>query len=220
MDENTKNSGPAIVATENWENFKERWYEVADLHDSGDVAGAVFQLKRLASEGFSPALAELGDKYEFGGGGIEVDLSEAVGWYKKSVEAIDDVRSHIGLARIYLQSKELDPDRSLSFYHLKLLADTDTMAGWFGLGLAHQHGIGTEVDLDAAETCFRNAVGKGHVVAGTHLAQILIANDRPGGFKNALRFLPRVLWMKLFRSDDPRLGFEYEPANAEQRGSE
>ena len=73
MDESTDESGPIIVPTENWELFKERWYEVADLHDSGDVAGAVFQLKRLASEGFSPALVELGDKYEFGSGGIEAD---------------------------------------------------------------------------------------------------------------------------------------------------
>ncbi|MGB5689106.1 MAG: tetratricopeptide repeat protein [Woeseiaceae bacterium] len=211
MNEKHGETGPVIVPTESWELYKERWYEVADLHDSGDVAGAVFQLKRLAGEGFSPALAELGDKYEFGGGGIDVDLAEAVEWYKKSVEAIDDVRSHIGLARIYLQSKELDPDRSLSFYHLKLLAETDTMAGWFGLGFAHQHGIGTDVDLDAAETCFRNAVEKGHLVAGTHLAQVLLANDRPGGFKTGLRFIPRVLWMKLFRPRDPRLGFEYEP---------
>jgi TPR repeat protein len=215
MDKNTEESGPIIVATENWEVFKDRWYEVADLHDSGDVAGAVFQLKRLANEGFSPALVELGDKYEFGGGGIDVDLSEAVEWYKKSVEAIDDVRSHIGLARIYLQSKDLDPDRSLSFYHLKILADTDTMAGWFGLGLAHQNGIGTDVDLEAAETCFKNAVEKGHLVAGTHLAQVLLAGDKPGSFKTALRYIPRVFWMKLVRSDDPRLGFEYEPIKAE-----
>ena len=211
MDDSTDESGPIIVPTENWELFKERWHDVADLHDSGDVAGAVFQLKRLADEGFSPALVELGDKYEFGGGGIEVDLTTAAGWYKKSVEAIDDVRSHIGLARIYLQSKELDPDRSLSFYHLKVLADTDIIAGWFGLGLAYQHGIGTDVDLDAAENCFEKAIEKGHLVAGAHLAQVLLAKDKPGGFKTAFRFTPRVLWMKVFRSDDPRLGFEYEP---------
>lgn len=211
MAEDPGETGPIVVPTENWDKYKERWCEVADLHDSGDVAGAVFQLKKLASEGFSPALAELGDKYEFGGGGIEVDLAEAAEWYKKSVEASDDVRSHIGLARIYLQSKELDPDRSLSFYHMKLLADSDTMAGWFGLGLAYQHGIGTDLDLNAAEECYRNAVAKGHLVAGTHLAKILLDTGKPGGFRMALRFMPRVLWMKFFRSHDPRLGFEYEP---------
>ena len=210
MDEPTNESGPIIVPIENRELFEQRWHEVADVFDSGDVAGAVFQLKRLANEGFSPALAELGDKYECGGRGIEIDLIEAADWYKKSVEAVDDVRSHIGLARIYLQSKDIDPDRSLSFYHLKVLADTDIMAGWFGLGLAYQHGIGTDIDLVAAETCFRNAVEKGHLVAGTHLAHVLLANDKPGGFKTAFQFVPRVLWMKLFRSDDPRLGFEYE----------
>ena len=216
MNKSTDESGPIIAQTKDWELFKERWYEVADLHDSGDVAGAVFQLKRLASEGFSPALVELGDKYEFGGGGIEIDLAEAVGWYKKSVELIDDVRSHIGLARIYLQSKELDPDRSLSFYHLKVLADTNVMAGWFGLGLAYQNGIGTEVDLDAAENCFRSAVQMGHLVAGAHLAQVLLANDKPGGFMTAWRFMPRVLWMKLFRPDDPRIGFQFEPTEHAQ----
>lgn len=211
MDKDTDESGPLVVPTENWDLFKERWYAAADLNDSGDVAGAVFQLKRLADEGFSPALAELGDKYEFGGGGIEVDLAEAVDWYKQSVEAVDDVRSHTGLARIYLQSKELDPDRSLSFYHLRLLADSDTMAGWFGLGIAYLNGIGTDVDMDAAENCFRKAVDKGHLVAGTHLAQVLLANDKPGGFRTAVRFVPRVLLMKLFRPGDPRLGLVYEP---------
>jgi TPR repeat protein len=216
MDELIKDPGSAdVVSIENWELYKERWNAAGDLHDSGDVAGAVFQLKRLADEGFSPALAELGNKYEFGGGGIDADWVEAVRWYRKSIEAIDDVRSHIGLARIYLQSAELDLDSSLSFYHLKVLADTDIMAGWFGLGLAYQHGIGTGVDLDAAETCFRRAVDKGHLLAGTHLAQVLLANEKPGGFKAAFRFIPRVLWMKLFRSDDPRIGFEYEPNSPE-----
>ncbi len=216
MDEDADESGPIVAETKNWDLFKERWYEVADLHDSGDIAGAVFQLKRLASEGFAPALAELGDKYETGGGGIEMDWSEAVDWYKKSVETTDDVRSHLGLARIYLQSKELDPDRTLSFYHLKLLADSDIMAGWFGLGLAHQHGIGTDIDLDAAENCFRRAIDKGHLVAGTHLAHILLTTGRPGGFKTALRFMPRVLLTKLFRRGDPRLALEYEPVAAER----
>jgi TPR repeat protein len=211
MGDNDSESGPIVAPTKNWETFKERWHEVADLHDSGDVAGVVFQLKRLASEGFEPAFAELGDKYEFGGGGIEIDLAEAVEWYKKSIEAIFDVRSHVGLARIYLQSKELDPDRSLLLYHLKILSDTDIMAGWFGLGLAYQHGIGTDVDLDAAEKCFKNAIEKGHLVAGSHLAQVLVANNKSGGFKTVLRFTPRVLWMKLFRPDDPRLGFKYDP---------
>lgn len=210
MEEESGETVPVIVHAENWDLYKERWHEVADLYDSGDVAGAVFRLKRLANEGFSLAFAELGDKYEFGGGGIDVNFAEAVKWYKKSVEAIDDVRSHTGLARIYLHSNELDPDRSLSFYHLKLLANTGTMAGWFGLGFAYQHGIGTAVNLDAAEECFRHAVEKGHLVAGTHLAQVLLAADKPGGFKTALRFMPRVFWMKLFRPHDPRLGFEYE----------
>jgi hypothetical protein len=65
--------------------------------------------------------------------------------------------------------------------------------------------------LDAAEKCFKNAIEKGHLVAGSHLAQVLVANNKSGGFKTVLRFTPRVLWMKLFRPDDPRLGFKYDP---------
>lgn len=215
MNDTTDQTGPISVHTENWEKYKERWYETADLHDSGDVAGAVFQLKRMANEGFTPALAELGDKYEFGGGEIEADLAEAVDWYKKSVEASNDVRSHIGLARIYLQSKELDPDRCLSFNHLKVLADSDVMPGWFGLGLLYQHGIGIDVDLEEAETCFRKAAEKGHLVAGTHLAQVLMEQDKPGWLKTAIRFIPRVLWFRTFRPHDPRLGFVYVPTAEE-----
>lgn len=214
MDKEPDATGPVIVHTEHWGLYRERWNDVADLHESGDVARAVFQLKRLAAEGFSPAFAELGDIYECGGGGVDMDLAQAVEWYRKSVEFIDGVRSHTGLARIYLHSKELDPDSSLSFYHLQLLADTDTMAGCFGLGFAYHQGIGTAVDLDAAEECYRRAVEKGHLAAGIHLAQVLLAADKPGGIRMALRFMPRVLWMKAFRPRDPRIGFEYEPPPA------
>ncbi len=211
MDDNSNDNGPIIVPTENWEKYKKRWYEAADLFDAGDVAGAVFQLKRLASEGFSPAFAELGDKYEFGGGGIEVDLAAAVEWYKRSVEIINDVRSHMGLARIYLQDPELDPDHSLALYHLHVLTETDVMGGWYGLGLVHMQGVGTEKDLEAAQRCLEKAVRMGHLQAGVDLAVVLLKSSQAGWFKTFVKYQSRKLLQKMRDSSHPSLGLGWTP---------
>ena len=123
------------------EQFERRWQAALETLLSGDGPGAVFQYKSLAADGCASALFQLGRIYEDGLCGVEQDFGEALTWFRHSIETVDDVASHLAVARIYLQTREFDPDRKLSQYHLELLAQNDVPAGHFGLGLMSEHGL-------------------------------------------------------------------------------
>ena len=195
------------------EQFERRWQAALETLLSGDGPGAVFQYKSLAADGCASALFQLGRIYEDGLCGVEQDFGEALTWFRHSIETVDDVASHLAVARIYLQTREFDPDRKLSQYHLELLAQNDVPAGHFGLGLMSEHGLGVEVDISKAKHHYRSAAGRGHLLARLRLA-FLDFSEKP--LRNLVPLIrARMAVRKLTRQSpvDPRLGFfdDHEP---------
>lgn len=161
-----------------------------DLYKKEDGRASLFQLKRLYQEGCGAALHPIGYIYETGCGEIDRDNGEAVSWYKKSIEAMDDVPSHRALARIYINNFDFDPTHELLHYHLGLLAEAGHMGGHFGLGFAKLRGIGCDVDNEKAAAHFRIAADMGHLEARRHLyelAEELSIGDIFGAFLLGLR---------------------------------
>jgi TPR repeat protein len=142
------------------------------LFESGDGEGCKFLLKRMVADGKHSALCQLGFIYEVGCGGIQRDFPNAAKWYKQSIEAIDDINSHRGLARIYLQEFQLDPDHSLAKYHLDHLVYNEVMGGYFGLGYLYQKGLGVPKDFEKAAQFYKKAADMGHIVAQSGLNEI------------------------------------------------
>ena len=142
------------------------------LYNTGDGDGCLFLLKRLAGEGRHSAFSMIAHVYETGCGPIAKKSVEAVKWYKRSIETIDDIVSHRGLARLYLQDFGLDPSHKLVRYHLELLVNQDVMGGYFGMGILYQHGIGVPVDYPTAASYFMKAISHGHLMAEVRLRQV------------------------------------------------
>jgi len=154
---------------------------------SGDRVGSLFIFQRLAKEGCSPALVEIGNIYEQGGGGVEKDIATAIKWYQRSVEVIDDPKAHLGLGRLYLQYGKTDGDYSNALYHLSLLENTEEMGAFFGLGIIHELGLGIARDTNAAIRYYQRACELGHVLAEKNLSRIMIKSGH---------FLGIIAWLK------------------------
>jgi TPR repeat protein len=190
---------------------QEIWEAGIDSIMSGDGDGAIFIYRSLANDGCATALSQIGRIYEHGLAGIEQDFSEAIKWYKHSVETIDDVQSHLSLARIYLQDTNLDATRQLSLYHLTLLAENEVMGGYFGLGLLYDFGIGVEKNEELAEQWFAKAEGLGHVGGRLHRLKIRFLR------KPSLYLIPLMVtsvkyhWMYFFTNNAHRLEMWDDP---------
>lgn len=171
-----------------------------------DGQGAHFLLDRAIAEGVHTAYAQKASLYESGCGTVRSDFREAIKWYKKSVEVLDDILSHKGLARIYLQCSDLDNDRSLARYHLEILANSDDVGGRYGLGLVYQLGIGVDKDLERALQLHSLAAEQRHIGAALAVRQIKLQKDFTFRlFVEALgyAFLRKVV--ATFRPNNPRV---------------
>lgn len=151
---------------------REKLENARSLYNSGDGDGCLFLLKRLVGEGLHSALSMIAHLYETGCGPIAKNSIEAANWYKRSIEKIDDIVSHRGLARLYIQDFGLDPNHELVRYHLQLLVDHDVMGGYFGMGILYQHGIGVPIDHPKASSYFTKAINHGHLMAEVRLRQV------------------------------------------------
>lgn len=97
----------------------EKWKETVSIFRAGDRAGALFIFQWLAKEGCSPALVEIGNIYEKGGGGVDKNLNEAIKVVSHSVDVLDDPKAHLALGHIYLQVAKTN-DEFLDAYYVNL----------------------------------------------------------------------------------------------------
>ena len=184
---------------------QDQWNKAIDSVASGNGQGAVFTCKALAKNGCAPALGQIGRIYEFGLGGIRQDFKEAVKWFKLSIEAIDDLQSHLALARIYLQNPKLDANHKLALYHLDLLAENEVAGAYFGLGLVHEFGLGVPTDESLALDWYERAQLLGHLMARLHGNRIRFAEKPIRYFLPLIVTSLQVRYAKLRNPYDQRL---------------
>lgn len=180
----------------------EKWTEAVELFRKGDKSGALFRFKRLAYEGCSPALVEIGNIYEIGGGGIEKDIDKARQWYINSVETIDDPRAHLALGRIYYRTT----DYRSAFYHLSILENRRDPGAMFGLALLYDFGLGVNQDHNKAAKYYRIASDKGHILALKNLSIIKMKKSFPSGVFLWVKACLKIWKTGLRNPYDRRLG--------------
>ncbi|MCB1662202.1 MAG: tetratricopeptide repeat protein [Pseudomonadales bacterium] len=183
----------------------EKWHEAVGMFRSGDRAGALFLFQRLAKEGCSPALVEIGNIYEQGGGGIERDVDKAIEWYSRSVKVLDDPKAHLGLGRLYLQCGKTDDDYFNAYHHFSLLESTQEMGAFYGLGVIHDLGLGVSRDTVVAVRYYQQACQLGHVLAARNLARITLKSNPFKGIVLWLISCWKIWRLALKNPSDPRL---------------
>jgi len=186
----------------------EPWKKAISVFRDGDKAGALFLLKRLANEGCAPALVEIGNIYEQGGGGVEQDFEKAIKWYLRSVEVLDDPKAHLGLGRIYLLHADSEKDYVNAYYHFSLLVDEGEMGALYALGHLFEFGLGVSKDEKKAIDFYQSASDLGHILAKRNIARILMKSSFIKGFMVWLEACYLIFKIGLRNPNDQRLSIK------------
>lgn len=142
----------------------------------GRISSAFEKYMNLADLGFEPAFFEIGNALEFGLGGVERDITEAVRWYEKAINSSKPCSAaHLGLGRILISS-ENHSDRAKALAHFEAVKHEE-MGANFALGLAFQLGIGTKANEDMALEYYLRAAEMGHIHAAVNAAKLRV---KPG----------------------------------------
>ena len=151
-----------------------RWGAAVDTLRSGDKAGALYIFKSLSKGGEPAACREIGNIYEFGGGGVEQDIREAISWYEKALNAMNDGHACIGLARIYYYGKLGEPDYLKAFSYLEIIEANDLPLANLMLGRMYRLGKGVELDYYKAKEFYDRSAKKGNLFASKELGLLEI----------------------------------------------
>ena len=161
---------PRQTATED-ASIDRRWQLARDTYKSGDNAGAIFLLLALEKDGIEQAAVEIGNIYEFGGGGIEKDIEKAHYWYNRAISKFSDSIAYLYQARLYYSNKEY----SKALDNLHKITYLNQPGVFYMLGQMHQRGYGVEQNKEKALEYYAKAESKGHVIAGFCAGLILIS---------------------------------------------
>ena len=182
------------------------WAEAVTEFRNGNLSSALFLFKRLAKDGCTPALVEIGNIYELGGKDVEQDLSLAEQWYQRSVNLQDDPKAHLALGRIRLRNAKTKEDYRRAHEHFSLIEDYDDMATQYCLGLIYEFGLGTQIDLSKATQFYRSAIALGHIMAKKNLARICMKDSLLKGLWLWIGAMPGIIKVGWANPADRRLG--------------
>lgn len=149
------------------------WQQIDFAVAEVDHRKVVLLLKKLVDLGVWQALARIGEIYELGAVDVDVDLDEAIKWYRRAIFECDDPIAHFGLGRMYFVGNAVvEKDSAVSRRHLiKAYSNNVPEAGIF-LGIMSMSGVDCEKDLVKAECFFITAAQAGFPIAYRYLAYI------------------------------------------------
>lgn len=198
------------------------WKRANELISSGDGEAALFAIRRMQESGMHSATALLGVLHEVGSGSIAPDIRKAIAHYQKSIEEVDDLTSHVALARIYLFPEKwapiqpdgdgdglrgkIDPGFELGHYHLDLLVSTEYAPAYWVKGITYLQGKGVAADEHLARQWFAKGAATGNLMARLLLAQM----DRGRSLLARLNYYRLAITfsiIRVFKDDDPSTNF-------------
>lgn len=120
-----------------------------------DYSKAMVWARKAAQMEHPQACFALGRIYDEGLG-IEIDHKEGLKWYEKAANAGDaDAQNIVG--NIYTDADFVKHDYKKAFDNYQKAASQGHLYGMLNLGLCYQEGLGTDMDIIAAENWIRKA---------------------------------------------------------------
>lgn len=183
-----------------------RWVRAAKLVNSGDKAGGLFLLLKLASEGVCAAYVEIGKIYEVAGDGVTKDFQKALYWYRKAAFEEDDVRGYLALGRMCYQGKGVAVNYEEAFRLYSLAAHNDKPVAYLMLARMYWLGRGTNADVHEAIENYQNAMRLGNVIAMQELGFVYRQCGKYFyGMCLGVIAAVKILWIGVHNMNDKRL---------------
>jgi uncharacterized protein len=162
------------------DNFdsERKWLFAVRARRTRDSMRALSLLRGLANNGELAAFREIGNIYEFGGGGVDIDYVAAESWYRRAIYEADDSWGCIALARMHCMGKGSAIDYKKAREYYEMLESSNHPLALFQLGQIHYLGLGVEADAAKAEHYYIRAAAQGHAWAMGILGTIYLRNRK------------------------------------------
>ena len=159
------------------------WHRAEQALRSGDIAGALYLFKKLEKEGSLHAIAEIGNIYEHGGGGVKQDYEEAKKWYIKALNYAAPA-AYLQLGRLYYFGRGVKQDYEKAFSYFINLKDYDQPGALYIIGKMYELGQGVKSDYDIALSYYKKASQLGHALAQRDIGKVYMKKGNyVSGFK-------------------------------------
>lgn len=118
--------------------------------------------------GYTPAMHNLGEMYEHGRWGVDMDYAEAMRWYRKAADRGNGDAME-NLAWMYYFGRGIDKNYTEAFRWFRKAAEKGHAIAMLWLGIMYLEGRGVDKNFAEAELWFRRAVNKGNPAAAMDL---------------------------------------------------
>jgi TPR repeat protein len=178
------------------------WEKAVTAADNGDTHGVVFLLKALAHRGVPQVFSIIGTLYESGGRNLNVDLNEAVKWYRKALVEFDDPIAHLGIGRAYYNGTGgVQQDFGKAFFHFQKAYRAEIPESGVYLGIMAYNGIAIKKDAYKAMEYFKTSAAHDFCLAYVYLVRIEFSF---GHFIKAIKALLKAIsLLHRLKKDDP-----------------
>jgi hypothetical protein len=130
-------------------------------------------VKNAAKNGNAGAESDLGYRYYFGSGGVSLDYTQSLTWFRKSAEQGDPAGEN-GLGNIYLDGAGVPKDYSQALLWFRKSADLGFDAAENNLGYMYEFGRGTPQDYTQALAWFQKAADQNNDLALENLGYVYL----------------------------------------------
>ena len=134
---------------------------------ANNFAGAIYQYRRAAEQGFALAQSNLGKMYQ-DGLGVPKDLGQAVAWYRKAAEQ-GFAAAHSNLGVMYQNGWGVPKNFGQAVAWYRKAAEQGFAAAHSNLGVMYQNGSGVPKNFGQAVAWYRKAAEQGFAAAHSNL---------------------------------------------------
>ncbi|KAG7085753.1 hypothetical protein E1B28_003296 [Marasmius oreades] len=158
-----------------------------NIHPDPYAAKQLFT--QAAHLGYTPSQYKLGQCYEYGTVGCNVDPRRSIAWYTKAAEK-GDAEAELALSGWYLTGSEgvLKQSDSEAYLWARRAANKGLSKAEYAVGYYAEVGIGVKQDIEFAKRWYMRAAAQGNKRAMNRLTEIKKSGGaRPGGHGGAGR---------------------------------
>lgn len=189
----------------------DRFVEAVEAAKAGDHQKAMKLYEQCAEEGIAEATAALGQYYEKGEGGLEVNPEKALEWYTKAAEqGSPRAMLFLGMANETGMCTEKNMAKAVEYY--RKAAEAGNARAMILLGVAYEEGKALDKDMTTAMEWYQKAYDQGEDSGAMYLgmayrdadasladldkSESLLKPLAEGGNANAMREMALLCWKR------------------------